>query len=242
MVNVNLLPVTSRRRVAAPDAQKWMLASGAALLLALGAVVVAEAIHASKVSQFNAAIDEQQGIIDANRPKYEQYQALLKERSDLEKVTNVAKELRDKKRYWSNDLAAFTAQIPSGNRLSLQSIAVSSTPNEIDAIRTSGEHKDTEVRRNIELQAAARTQQDIIDFMGTFENNPNFGVALNSIEREEADNPASLYNFAAEVAVMDRPEEESLGATTAASVQADGAATTETDDTTDGTDTTGGSQ
>ena len=199
MVEVNLLPAGQRRQSSGAG-QGWLIAAGAAALLSLLTVAGLELYYLSQVNGLKAELEQLNGEITALEPAKREYDELQTEKTELQQVTDVARALRDRKTYWSNDLAAFTAQMPANRNIALTSLEMRPVTQQTADMQQSGVGTGT-VSREFAITGTATSQQSVIDLLNAFESNPDFGIVFQGMQREEAENPTSPYTFTANVGV-----------------------------------------
>ncbi|WP_034385252.1 fimbrial assembly protein [Deinococcus sp. YIM 77859] len=197
MVEINLLPHTERRSTR-PNA--WRYATAAVLGLTAAAILVPELSVGGELRRLRTEQDRLQGEIVALTPAKQEYDRLLATQRTLEEVTKVAGELRDRKTYWTNDVAAFAAQLPGAGSVAITSMSVKPLdPSALASLQQSGIYTGKNVVREIDLSGTARSQQSVVNFLNTFENSPNFAVNFRSLERE---GETGRYTFAASVGLV----------------------------------------
>lgn len=200
MVEINLLPHTERRST---RADLWRSATYALPLLTAAAILFPELTAGGELRRLRTEQDRLQGEIAALTPAKQEYDGLLATQRTLEEVTKVAGELRDGKTYWTNDLAAFAAQLPSGSGVAITSMSVKPLdPGALATLQQSGVYAGKNVVREIDLAGTARSQQSVVAFLNTFENSPNFAVNFRSLQRE---GETGRYTFAASVGLVGQP-------------------------------------
>ncbi|GHF99518.1 hypothetical protein GCM10017783_09480 [Deinococcus piscis] len=199
MVEVNLLPA-SQRRQSTGEGQNWLMAAAVTGLLSLAAVVGMELYYASQVSGLKTNLERLNGEIAALQPAKSEFDKLSAEKTELEQVTTVARALRDRKSYWSNDLAAFTAQLPAGGNVALESLDMHVAAQQSADMQQSGVEGGS-VSRELALTGTATTAQAVVDLLNAFESNPKFGIVFQGMQRKEPENEASPYTFSASVGV-----------------------------------------
>lgn len=200
MVEINLLPQQYRRQ---SEPSVWRYATYALLPLALAAIAIPEAMTASTIRDLRSQLDQLNGEITALEPAKREFDALSQERTALEQVTAVAGQLRDQKTYWSNDIAAFSAELPTSGGVSVKSMNV--RPVDAAALSTQqqgGVYVGKNVVREFDLSGTASSQQAVVNFLNIFENNPNFGVNFRNLQREQ---DSDQYTFAATVGIVGKP-------------------------------------
>lgn len=200
MVEINLLPQQYRRQ---SEPSVWRYATYALLPLTLAAIAIPEAMTASTIRDLRSQLDQLNGEITALEPAKREFDALTQERTALEQVTAVAGQLRDQKTYWSNDIAAFSTELPTSSGVSVKSMSV--RPVDAAALATQqqgGVYVGKNVVREFDLSGTASSQQAVVNFLNTFENNPNFGVNFRNLQREEE---GGQYTFAATVGIVGKP-------------------------------------
>lgn len=197
MVEVNLLPQQYRKQ---NEPTLWQPAAiGVAVLTALILIGV-EVATATKVGNIRKELDSVNGEIAALTPADQEYRQLTQEKTQLQQITAIAGQLRDAKTYWTNDLATFTAQLPSGGGVALKSMTI--RPLDAANLATqqqNGVYTGKNVTREIELSGSASSQQAVVNFLRTFESNPNFGVNFRSLQSE---GDTGQYTFSASVGIV----------------------------------------
>jgi len=198
MVEINLLPQADRRRRSGQGG--WQVAALALLPLTAAAILIPEWVVGRQIGKLQAEQALLQGEIAALTPAKQEYDGLLTTRRTLEGVTAVAQTLRDAKTYWTNDVAAFSAQLPSGGGVAVTSLNVK--PLDAGALSTlqqGGVYAGKNVVREFDLSGSARSQQSVVNFLNAFENSPNFAVNFRSLQQE---GETGRYTFAASVGLV----------------------------------------
>lgn len=197
MVEINLLPAQYRKQ---SQPGVWKYATWALLPVAAVTMLSLWIATSSQAGGLQREIDALQGNIDALAPAKQERDRLAARQRELEQVTTVAQTLRDQKTYWSNDLAAFSTQLSAAPGVALSSITMRTL--DAGALATSqqsGIYTGKNVRRELDLAGAASSQQAVINFLNTYENDPDFGVNFKSLQR---DAQSGDYAFAATVGVV----------------------------------------
>lgn len=197
MVDINLLPKEFQKQA---ESSPWHYGSIAAPFIALGVLAFMYLPLATQTANAQKKISELNGNIAALESQKQQYDALIITQTELEKVTTVAQTMRDQKTYWSNDLAMFSTRIPNTKGVALKSMRMS-TPQKsaIETAQSNGIFVGKNIRRQLDISGTAASQQSVIAFLNTFENNPNFGVDFKGMQRDEQNGE---YNFTAIVGVV----------------------------------------
>ncbi|WP_291424946.1 fimbrial assembly protein [Deinococcus sp.] len=216
MVEVNLLPAQYRKQ---SQPSVWKYATWALLPITAVALLIPWLMTSTKTSDLQRQIDAVQGDIDTLTPAKHEYDTLVAHQQDLNQVTAIAKTLRDQKTYWSNDLAAFSAQVPANSGIGLTKMDITSVNADALAnIQKSGIYPGKLVRRQISLEGNATSEQAVITFLNAMENSSNFGVSFKGMERQSKD---QLYTFKADVGVVGTPSTaEQSGVTSSAAAPA----------------------
>ena len=197
MVEINLLPQQERRRTR-PDA--WRYGSIVSVALTVAAILIPELSFGHRLNALHREQDRLNGEIAALTPTKQEYDRLLATRRTLEEVTAVAEQLRNNKTYWTNDLAAFAAQLPSGGGVAITSMNIKALdPAALASLQQSGIYAGKNVVREFDLSGTARSQQSVVNFLNAFENSPNFAVNFRSLQRE---GDTGRYTFAASVGLV----------------------------------------
>ncbi|PTA67307.1 fimbrial assembly protein [Deinococcus arcticus] len=197
MVEINLLPQQYRKQ-SEPNA--WIPAAiGVAVVTGL-ALLAGEIATGTRAGELRKQLDALNGEATALAPANAEFTQLTQQKTQLEQVTSVAQQLRSGKTYWTNDLAAFTAQLPSGGGVALQSMSIKALDaNALGSLQQTGVYTGKNVTREIDLTGNASSQQAVVNFLRTFENNPNFGVNFRSLQSE---GDTGRYTFNASVGVV----------------------------------------
>jgi type IV pilus assembly protein PilN len=197
VVEINLLPAQYRKQ---SQPGVWKYATWALLPVAAVTMLSLWLATASQAGGLQREIDAVQGNIDTLTPAKQERDRLAARQQELEQVTTVAQALRDQKTYWSNDLASFSTQLASAPGVSVSSLTMRTL--DAGALATSqgaGIYTGKNVRRELDLSGAASSQQAVINFLNTYENDPDFGVNFKSLQR---DPQSGNYTFAATVGVV----------------------------------------
>lgn len=208
MVEINLLPKEYRKQ-SQPNVWKYASWAVAGLTAAvLGGWYLAVSGDTSQLRARSAALQQQ---IDAVAPQKARFNELTATQGELERVTQVALQLRDQKTYWSNDLASFVERVPGNvvfSSVNMTTVAPGSGANPAYAGKT--------VSRQLDLSGSARSQEAIVTFLNAFETDGNFGVDFKGLQRDDAN---GIYTFTAAIGVVgDQPSAASGGAATPAPV------------------------
>ncbi|WP_221088931.1 fimbrial assembly protein [Deinococcus aquaedulcis] len=197
MVEINLLPQQYRKQ-AEPNA--WIPAAiGVAVVTGL-ALLAGEIATGTRSGELRKQLDALNGEAAALAPANAEFVQLTQQKTQLEQVTGVAQQLRASKTYWTNDLAAFTAQLPTGSGVALQSMSIKAVDaNALGSLQQNGVYTGKNVTREIDLTGNASSQQAVVNFLRTFENSPNFGVNFRSLQSE---GDTGRYTFSASVGIV----------------------------------------
>ena len=197
MVEINLLPQQYRKQ---SQPSVWKYATWALLPITAAALLIPWVMTSTKTSDLQRQIDAVQGDIDALTAQKQEHDRLVARQKDLEQVTTIAQTLRDQKTYWSNDLAAFSTQIPAGSGVAIKSLKMTTlTPDALKNLQATGQYTGKNVRRELAITGDASSQQSVINFLNTFENSPNFGLKFQSLQH---DKQKDTYSFTANVGVV----------------------------------------
>ncbi len=209
MVEVNLLPAQYRKQ---SQPSVWKYATWALLPITAVALLIPWLMTSTKTSDLQRQIDAVQGDIDTLTPQKHEYDGLVTHQQDLNQVTTIAKTLSDQKTYWSNDLAAFSAQMPANSGIGLTKMDI--TPVNADALagdQKNGLYVGKNVRRQMSLEGNATSEQAVINFLNALENSSNFGVSFRGMERQAKD---KTYTFKADVGIVGAPSTAEQAGTT----------------------------
>lgn len=197
VVEINLLP-QGERRGTRPDA--WRYATYALIPLTAAAILIPELTVGSRLNGLQDERDQLNGEIAALTPTKQEYDRLQAEQRTLEEVTAVATQLRGNKTYWTNDVAAFSAQLPRGGGVAITSMNVKPLdPAALTTLQQGGVYAGKNVVREIDLSGSARSQQSVVNFLNAYENSPNFAVNFRSLQQ---DDKTGRYTFAASVGLV----------------------------------------
>ncbi|EYB67303.1 fimbrial assembly [Deinococcus phoenicis] len=210
MVEINLLPQQERRSTQ-PDA--WRYATYALLPLTAAAILIPELLVGSQLGSLHREQDRLTGEIAALTPAKQEFDRLRGTQNTLEEVTAVAGQLRDSKTYWTNDVAAFSAQLPSGGGVAITSMNVKALDaGALTSLQQGGIYAGKNVVREFDLAGTARSQQSVVNFLNAYENSPNFAVNFRSLQQE---GETGRYTFAASVGLVGQPGTAATGAAAA---------------------------
>ncbi|GAA0518285.1 fimbrial assembly protein [Deinococcus depolymerans] len=197
MVEINLLPQQYRKQ---SEPSAWRFATYALIPVTVAAILIPEVVTATRAGDLRKQIDSLNGEVTALTPVNREYGELTREKTELEQITSIATQLRDSKTYWTNDLAAFTAQLPAGSGVAVQSMTIKALDAAaLTALQQGGVYSGKNVTREIDLTGSAASQQAVVGFLRTFENNPDFGVNFRSMQ---ADGETGQYTFNASVGLV----------------------------------------
>ncbi|CAM3702719.1 hypothetical protein [Deinococcus frigens] len=207
MVEINLLPAQYRMQ-AAPSA--WRYATFALIPLTAAAILIPEVITATRVGDLNRALDALNGEIAALTPAKREFDTLTAEARALEQVTAIAGQLRAGKSYWTNDLAAFTSQLPGDGSVAINTLTIRTLgAGNLSTLQGGGIYMGKAVTREIDLSGTARSQQAVVNFLNLYEDNPNFGVNFKSLQNGAQDEgsggaagASKSYTFTASVGIV----------------------------------------
>ncbi|UBV41815.1 fimbrial assembly protein [Deinococcus taeanensis] len=197
MVEVNLLPQQYRKQ---SEPTLWQPAAVALVVLTALIIGGIEVVSGTQIGNLRKDIDSLNGEVAALTPADREFSQLTLERTQLTQITAIATQLRDAKTYWTNDLAAFTAQLPSGSGVALSSMTIRPLDaGALGSLQQTGVYSGKNVTREIELTGKASSQQAVVNFLRTFENNPSFGLNFRNLQQEAE---ANEYTFNASVGIV----------------------------------------
>lgn len=197
MVEINLLPQQYRKN---NEPNGWRLATYFLIPATIAAILIPEVVTATRVGDLQKQLGALQGEVSALTSAKQEFDTLTATETQLKQVTDIATQLRDRKTYWSNDLAVFTAQLPAGGNVALTSMNVRTVEAAaLTGLQESGVYIGKNVQREIELSGTARSQQAVVNFLNAFETNPKFGVNFRSLQNDQT---SGNYTFAATVGVV----------------------------------------
>ncbi|WP_216328497.1 fimbrial assembly protein [Deinococcus aestuarii] len=197
MVELNLLPPQERKR---SEPNVWKYAAFVLPPVTILALFVPELLVGRQLGALRAEQDRLNGEIAALAATKSEYDRLTATQRTLEEVTAVAGRLRDGKTYWTNDVAAFSAQLPAGGGVALTSMNVKPLDaGTLSTLQQGGVYLGKNVVREIDLSGTARSQQAVVNFLNVYENDPNFAVNFRSLGQE---GETGRYTFAASVGLV----------------------------------------
>lgn len=217
MVEINLLPQQYRRQ---NEPSAWRYATYALIPLTVAAILIPEVVTSTRVGELTREIDTLNGTAAALEPAKREFDTLTAEARSLEQVTTIAQQLKTGKTYWTNDLAAFTAQLPNDSSLSVKSLTIRNLDaNGLTTLQQGGIYMSKAVTREIDISGTARSQQAVVNFLKLYENSPNFGVNFKSLQSEDQTQVGSAtgqgaggqgagaqqYTFSASIGVVGEP-------------------------------------
>ena len=197
MVEINLLPQQYRTQ---SEPSAWRFAMYALAPLTVAAILIPEVVTATRVGDLNKQIDALNGDVAALTPAKAEYDRLMAEKRDLDQVTSIATQLKATKTYWINDLAAFSSQLPSAAGVAVKSMTMRPMePSALTTLQQSGIYLGKNVVREIDVTGVASSQQEVVNFLRTFETDPGFGVNFKTLQ---SDQTSGAYSFTATVGVV----------------------------------------
>ena len=197
MVEINLLPQQYRKQ---SEPSAWRFATYALIPVTVAALLIPEVMTATRAGDLRKQIDSLNAEATALAPVNREYGQLTTEKTQLEQITAIANQLREGKTYWTNDLAAFTAQLPTGSGVAVKSMTIKALDaNALSSLQQTGVYSGKNVGREIDLTGSASSQQAVVTFLRTFETNPNFGVNFRSMQ---SDGETGQYSFSASVGIV----------------------------------------
>ncbi|GGJ80503.1 fimbrial assembly protein [Deinococcus aquiradiocola] len=196
MVEINLLPAQYRKR---SDPGLWRYGTLALPLVTLLGVGLFTVIQATRLNNINKDIDAANGQITALEPAKKEYDDLNRQKTDLQKVTEVSSTLQSSKTYWSSDLARFVNALPSGGGVALTNMTVRAVDSNAQTnLSQQGLYNGKAVTKEFDLTGQAASSQSLVNFLNSFENNPSFGVNFKSAQRANAPVGASAAEIASQ--------------------------------------------
>ncbi|MFK7602459.1 fimbrial assembly protein [Deinococcus sp. SM5_A1] len=211
VVEINLLPAQYRRQ-SGPSA--WRYGTYALPALLVAAILIPEVVTSTRVGDLNRELDALNGEVSALAPAKQEFDTLTAEARTLEQVTSIAQQLKTGKTYWTNDLAAFTSQLPGDGSLAVNSMTIRNLEaGNLVTLQQGGIYMGKAVTREIDLSGTATSQQAVVNFLKLYEDNPNFGVNFKSLQSDAqigagqngAADAKKRYTFTASVGVVGGP-------------------------------------
>ena len=181
MVEINLLPAQYRKR---SDPGLWRYATLALPIAAVLGVVIFSVVQNTRLGNIQAQLEENNGVIASLQPAKREYDDLNRQKTDLQKVTEVSRTLQASKSYWSSDLARFVNALPTGGGVALSALTVRTVDSNAQTNLTQqGLYNGKAVTKEFDLTGQAASSTALVNFLNSFENNPNFGVNFKSAQR-----------------------------------------------------------
>lgn len=209
MVEINLLPAQYRKR---SDPSLWRYGSLALPVLTVLGILAFTVAQNTRLGNIQASLDETNGQISALASAKREYDDLNRQKTELQQVTLVSSSLQASKTYWSSDLARFVNALPTGGGVALSALTVKAVDsNTLTNYAQQGLYNGKPVSKEFELTGQAASSQALVNFLNSFENNPNFGVNFKSAARQTATGnttsatatPTNVpYNFSATVGLI----------------------------------------
>ncbi|ULH16671.1 fimbrial assembly protein [Deinococcus sp. KNUC1210] len=189
MVEINLLPAQYRKRT---EPNVWRYATLAVPVVAVLGVLTFTVYQTTRLVNIQKDLDAVNGQISALEDQKSEYDALNRQKTDLEKTTQVAQTLQSTKTYWSSDLARFVNALPSGGDVALSSLTIRAVdPSAQTNLAAAGTYNGETVTKEFDLAGQAKSSQALVTFLKSFESNPDFGVDFKSAQRAPDAAPAS---------------------------------------------------
>ncbi len=181
MVEINLLPAQYRRR---SDPGLWRYGTLALPLAAVLGVVIFSVIQNTRLGNIQAQLDENNGVIASLESAKREYDDLNRQKTDLRKVTEVSRTLQASKSYWSSDLARFVNALPTGGGVAMSALTVRTVDSNAQTnLAQQGVYNGKAVTKEFDLTGQAVSSTALVNFLNSFESNPNFGVNFKSAQR-----------------------------------------------------------
>ncbi|WP_407538365.1 fimbrial assembly protein [Deinococcus radiomollis] len=182
MVEINLLPAQYRKR---SDPSLWRYGSLALPVLTVLGILAFTVTQNTRLGNIQASLDETNGQISALASAKKEYDDLNRQKTELQQVTVVSRSLQASKTYWSSDLARFVNALPTGGGVALSALSVKAVDsNALTNYAQQGLYNGKAVSKEFELTGQAVSSQALVNFLNSFENNPNFGVNFKSAQRQ----------------------------------------------------------
>lgn len=201
MLEVNLLPLSDRQRAAPrPEA----LVAAALLPLALVSILMPELIAAQQSARLAAQQAQTEQDLLVLRPAVQESKKLKSRASLLTGVYATAEALQAGKRYWSNDLASFLAQLPGAGRVAIKSIDVSRPP---AAAPAPGAPNVAPAAMAFKVTGEAADDRMISEFLSRYEADARYAVRFDGYQRadpvgEEPEDQVRRQSFTAEISLL----------------------------------------
>ena len=181
MVEINLLPAQYRKR---SDPGLWRYGTLALPAAAVLGVALFSVIQNTRLGNIQAQLGENNGVIASLQPAKREYDDLNRQKTDLRKVTEVSRTLQASKTYWSSDLARFVNALPTGGGVALSALSVRTVDSNTQTNLTQqGLYNGKAVTKEFDLTGQAVNSTALVNFLNSFESNPNFGVNFKSAQR-----------------------------------------------------------
>ena len=184
VVEINLLPAQYRKR---SDPSLWRYGSLALPVLTVLGILIFTVSQNTRLGNIQASLDDTNGQISALASAKREYDDLNRQKTELQQVTVVSNTLQASKTYWSSDLARFVNALPTTGGVALSSLSVKAVDsNTLTNYAQQGLYNGKPVSKEFELTGQAASSQALVNFLNSFENNPNFGVNFKSAQRQAA--------------------------------------------------------
>jgi type IV pilus assembly protein PilN len=181
VVEINLLPAQYRKR---SEPGLWRLGTIALPVLTGLAILGFTVYQNTRLGEINKQLADNNGQIAGLQDAKTEYDALNRQKTDLQKVTDVSKILQASKSYWSSDLARFVNALPVGGGVALTSLTVKAIDSNAQTNLTQqGLYNGKAVTKEFDLTGQAVSSTALVNFLNSFENNPNFGVNFKSAQK-----------------------------------------------------------
>lgn len=214
MVEINLLPAQYRK---SSEPSVWRYATVALPVVTVLGIVIFSAVQGTRLGNIQRELADNTGQIDGLAATKRQYDDLLAQKTNLQKTTDVSKALQASKTYWSSDLARFVNALPTGGGVALSALNMKAVDNSaLTNYSQQGLYNGKPVSMEFDLTGQAASSQSLVNFLNSFENNPNFGVNFKGAQRTAISTPgtssttsqpetASTYSFTATVGLIGQP-------------------------------------
>ncbi|WP_424951601.1 fimbrial assembly protein [Deinococcus sp.] len=195
MVEINLLPAQYRKR---SEPGLWRYATLALPVATVLGIAIFSVVQNTRLDNITAQLKDNTGQISALETAKKEYDDLNRQKTDLQKITDVSKALVAGKTYWSSDLARFVNALPSTGGVALTALTVKAVDsNTLTNYAQQGLYNGKPVSKEFDLTGQAASSQALVAFLNSFESNPNFGVNFKSAQRATVAVPGGTPSAAA---------------------------------------------
>jgi type IV pilus assembly protein PilN len=201
MVKINLLPKNLRKRVEPGYWRIVAIAFPVLVLLICGLLQIAKNGEIANLTDQKASLETQKQALQrfVNGQK-----DLQTQQASLNEVVKIDAQLSGDPEKWSDQVKRFLERLPRKGSTPLVSLKTFNVKPVNPANTSSGEvpYDGKFVTKEIQLTGTASNDKDIIAFIQTFENTPDFGARFGRMQYNEQD---GTYDFDASIGIVSAP-------------------------------------